>query len=534
MPTEVVETIGSGKTHTDAAAWELATRGNLVTADEVRIGEFYGQVTSANILYPRGATTGTTVDATRFRWLRPAAGEGYDPVADTGAKMIRTAGGTNVRLQEEFFRFGACGSDRGAIGVYSDITTSGTASRCIRVDRNCWVDAVFAEFLGGTNGGNMIIQVSVGLTSGDFWLTNSIVVGSNNQTASLLGARFGIRTEQASGTANVYVLNCSAFQVKQGIAVFGSPNTYWGIGVSLGARTYCHNVASLESGDETNSFDFVAAATPLGESHNISGDSSSAGTGSQTSAIAARLWIASGSNDFRPHLTLSSAINTGKDISSEWPENPELDFLGTAHNGDGYGYEVGPFNFDTSASPDPASGVGVSPDLALDLTSNPEGADAVASGAPVALAASFDLAPADAVAVGPELALLIATTIDLDPSIVTALAPTLSLLIATGITPAAAIALATAPNLSAALDLFPDPADAVAVGSDLALLFEVAAPRVAFELRITQTAALSLLISRLVGTSATVGRTSAQSLELSRRPRRSEIITRTKRTSSLR
>ncbi len=68
MPTTVVKTIGAAQDYTTIGAWEAATRGNLVTADEVRVGQIN---TSAN--FNESITfAGCTTDATRYRKLTVA------------------------------------------------------------------------------------------------------------------------------------------------------------------------------------------------------------------------------------------------------------------------------------------------------------------------------------------------------------------------------------------------------------------------------------------------------------------------------
>ena len=511
MPTEVVSTIGASKDYATPEAWEAATRGDLVTADEVRVGEIYGQINVTGNCWFNQPTHGTVTDATRFRWLRPGPGQAYDPVSDTGAKITRSDNATPFRITENFVRIGACGTDRGGLGILVD--GSGTVfQRCIRVDRQAWIDSVFGSLQAGSNVSNTIFQASVGVQAGSLWFTNCHAIGSNRQALPFSGARYGIRTDQASATASVFVLNCAVWQVKQGIAV-PVPQDYFGIGITVGSRAYVYNSASLESGDTSGSGDFVTVGTPLGFSHCISGDATASGTGSITGAVTARLWNDAAGGDFSLHPSAGSeGINAGKDVSSEWPENPELDFLGNEHNGDGFGYEVGPFNFDTSASPDPTRADAVPPELAAALDANPEIAAAVASGVPVEFAIRANPTAAQIVSVAPNLALLLTAS------------------------PETAQALATAPDLETALAtvVSPDPAVAVAIGPELALLFEVSAPRVAFELQITRTAALELLVSRLVHSSATVGRTATKALAIKRSSRTSGSIQRTLRKTETR
>ncbi len=83
MATEVVRSIGSGKDYTTIASYESdlgdTTSGDLVTDDEIAIGELYGSFNEQNVF------NGWTTDATNYIKIRAATGEKYEHVADTGA-----------------------------------------------------------------------------------------------------------------------------------------------------------------------------------------------------------------------------------------------------------------------------------------------------------------------------------------------------------------------------------------------------------------------------------------------------------------
>lgn len=71
MPTTVNKDIGGGANdYADPFLWEAATDNDLVTADEVQVGNLYGEHTG-NLLMD-----GATTDATRYRVLQRATGEG--------------------------------------------------------------------------------------------------------------------------------------------------------------------------------------------------------------------------------------------------------------------------------------------------------------------------------------------------------------------------------------------------------------------------------------------------------------------------
>mgnify|MGYP000873747266 CR=1 FL=1 len=100
MPTIVDHDIGGGLNHySDPALWEAATDDTSLTAtDEVRVGHLYGHHTT--VVTMDGAAT----DATRYRVLRAAAGQGIkasDPWrfdSSLGAAISSTAGYTVAAL----------------------------------------------------------------------------------------------------------------------------------------------------------------------------------------------------------------------------------------------------------------------------------------------------------------------------------------------------------------------------------------------------------------------------------------------------
>ncbi len=82
MPTTITETIGSGGDFTTPALWEAALPANLVTADEIRVGEQLNEEFSGsgNQLTIAGQTT----DATRYVVYTAAAGASF---ADNANKL---------------------------------------------------------------------------------------------------------------------------------------------------------------------------------------------------------------------------------------------------------------------------------------------------------------------------------------------------------------------------------------------------------------------------------------------------------------
>lgn len=85
MPTTVNSDIGGGANdYADPFLWEAATDNDLVTADQVQVGRLYGEHTGNLTI------DGATTDATRYRILQRASGQGLvgtsDPYAYDGTK----------------------------------------------------------------------------------------------------------------------------------------------------------------------------------------------------------------------------------------------------------------------------------------------------------------------------------------------------------------------------------------------------------------------------------------------------------------
>jgi len=82
MATEVIHSIGVGKDYSTVASWESAQQRDLVAADEIAVGEIYGQ---ADVNYT--TINDWTCDETRYCELRSAPGEKYDAVTKLGASI---------------------------------------------------------------------------------------------------------------------------------------------------------------------------------------------------------------------------------------------------------------------------------------------------------------------------------------------------------------------------------------------------------------------------------------------------------------
>lgn len=103
MATTVVETIGSGGDFADISSWVAALPSDLVSADEVRIGELidaadYSESSTIDI-------SGITTDATRYVELRAASGVRHNGTGDaSGARYAYTGGGHAFTVGIDHFR----------------------------------------------------------------------------------------------------------------------------------------------------------------------------------------------------------------------------------------------------------------------------------------------------------------------------------------------------------------------------------------------------------------------------------------------
>lgn len=102
MATTVTTTIKqTGGDHSTIAAWEADTDNDLVTADEVQVGELFQR--SANAAWDERVTiAGATTDATRYRKLVCPTAERHDGTA-TGCHIAPTSSGHVFVISEDNF-----------------------------------------------------------------------------------------------------------------------------------------------------------------------------------------------------------------------------------------------------------------------------------------------------------------------------------------------------------------------------------------------------------------------------------------------
>lgn len=100
MATTVTKTIKSaGGDYTTVAAWEAGNQGDLVTADEVRVGEIYDVNTTAAL-----TVDGSTTDATRYMHLTVNSAYRHAGVWDTGKQNFQVSStDATVIVADDYF-----------------------------------------------------------------------------------------------------------------------------------------------------------------------------------------------------------------------------------------------------------------------------------------------------------------------------------------------------------------------------------------------------------------------------------------------
>jgi uncharacterized phage protein (TIGR02218 family) len=308
-PTQVINSIGSagGRDYPTIAAWELATRLHLVALNKQYIGECYDDsdfsVTTVGISDVPDYNQAVT-DQTRFRILRAATGQRYDPVGDTGVLITNSSTGTTVKIAENYFQLR---------GVRVDNLVAGTSdTESVRVTgANVVVDAVFGSLPNGTAGNRRVFYG----TGANGRFRNCFASGASNTD----GADIGFQVTGAGSK----VQNCAGSKIRR-----GASGTVFKDGGGAGGVRFQNCI----SGVSDVGFNVVVGF----QDHNVSLDATAAGIGSFINQSAAAIWQDSTNNDFRL-LSTSVCVDAGTRFSSEFT----TDFAGLDRAG---AWEIGPYN----------------------------------------------------------------------------------------------------------------------------------------------------------------------------------------------
>lgn len=293
-PTVYIHSIGSAsRDYATITAWENATRLHLVSANAVYIGELYDDSE-----FDHGSTevtiSGAICDATRYRELRPADNQRYDPISDSGVRIKGTNGTSVLKIAENYFRLS---------GVQVQHTSAGnTNSVCLRIT-SCSYTNVDGVVVRGTLG-SVLSSFRAGLYC-DYGslhqISNCIAIGSGTTT----GLSNGFLV--AGSAATVMIANCIAYLIAN-----NSVATAYGFRVSTSANGTFYNCIAASNGVDyyTTSMETYMYAC-------ISSDTTAVGQKAQISKSAGTVFYNAGSGDFRLKVD-SPANNAGVPLADRF------------------------------------------------------------------------------------------------------------------------------------------------------------------------------------------------------------------------
>jgi hypothetical protein len=321
MPTVITESIGSvGRDYTTPIAWEAATDNNLVSADEVRVGQAYADsvFTNQGVCVFIGATT----DATRYRVCEAAPGHEYDPITDTGVRYNNN--GNCLIVNEDYFQLRHWGAqntiststgNRHVFNTWTTVTTEVLYDGCVSLGHP-----------NSSSSFNYALQVA-GIT-GTVKVRNCMFV---SEGGGLDDTIFGI---WAGDPVEVY--NCGFFEISGATA---------SVGIKLTAGSDGSVIRNCIAIDCDTDFNQDAQSPELGTwDYNGSSDSTATDLGSNSldTLVHGDVWEDAFNKDFRPKAA-SVTNDAGVDLSGTFTNSldPGVDH-GTGANSD---WEMGPYNY---------------------------------------------------------------------------------------------------------------------------------------------------------------------------------------------
>lgn len=212
MATERIRTIkpaGQGGDYTSIAAWEAAEQADLVSLDEVRIGEIDGYWTTPDTT--RVEIDGWTADSTRYIEVRAVGSARHNGKWDnTKYRLEYDSAGLNffvLLLNEAYVRINN-------IQIYSKQSASPSFHGCLSVGPNsndCIINNVIAQC--DPSGGSYIIGFEL---SNNTILTNCIAL--NAIGGSGVTHRRGFHCQVNSASITIYYYNCIAYNCSAGFS----------------------------------------------------------------------------------------------------------------------------------------------------------------------------------------------------------------------------------------------------------------------------------------------------------------------------
>lgn len=230
MTTIVTSSIGTTGTYATIAAWWAAIPANLVTADEVHIGELQNQVHNVGTTV---ALTGKTVDAARYIELTAAAGASWvdtpsNPIgygfgarvegaATSSNAVVLVSGGQTLRMR----RFQIKNTSTG-VALQASISGAGfvTASQMYMTSGTTSASTGVANFINGSVIQQCVFVRGGGTSSAAIVYTKSPMYGSTLVSLSGTTPTAGVRGDSST---NVVLKNCAVFGAT---ALVGGTNTW--------------------------------------------------------------------------------------------------------------------------------------------------------------------------------------------------------------------------------------------------------------------------------------------------------------------
>lgn len=303
-PTEIVSTIGTGKTYSTIQDWADATAVHCVYTNVKHVGVVYDVVALSGILKLEGAIC----DSRRYRELRCADNTRYIPYDDQG-NSIDLATANVAEINEKYFRLS------GFRFYNTENTASGSTFSCLKItDVGALVEKCTFYFPDGSAGTRRCVEVtSLGLQTA---IRNCICIGG----AEGLGANHGFYVTGVGSR----VQNCDVYRVRRGAgATHFTDNGVAGI--------IFENCFSATVGATDTGFVVVSGYS----SHNASTDASAVGLGCISNVTLADEVVDAADWDFRLKSS-SQLVNAGKNLSLEFTD----DFNGAERLGS---WEIGAY-----------------------------------------------------------------------------------------------------------------------------------------------------------------------------------------------
>ena len=289
MATTVIKTVkSSGGDYSSRSALEAAIPANLVTADEIWIGETYSfSDTTALVI------DGHVTDATRYIELRAPAGERHARVWDTAKSYMSVASDRAITISDACVRISgqqlthSSQSDSLHELIFINATDNGANGSDIRVFNNI--------LKGGGNNANFESGISVYNARGTVRIWNNFIYNLGYGGANYPGIRFDTYDSNYAWNNTIYGKTGSTSR-------YGIYNAYSANPPSIGGNI-CNN----------NATDYSGTLTSLG--YNISQDATSPDTSLRSKTVAF-VSTTGGSEDFGLLVSDTAAKDTGADTSS--------------------------------------------------------------------------------------------------------------------------------------------------------------------------------------------------------------------------